>query len=269
MPSIKKNNPAGRLFHIFKDAQETTEPEATIGQVWTKVFSITSNDPVIVSEHRRLVIRLIDDTGKFIKRKSGINHALFLGSLPEIKNIIEETNIESPWSLLSSILSEKSLTELAFCADSLSDMEIPIKKEELDGITKKLEAFAKKTKQAMNCEDDMGELLGSLVDVLRRGIRDYHIIGAIALQETLAVCIGRLFVMRNPGFAGEKEVELLSYIKDLLTHIDKVVGQAFNNKSLFESVAPLLPGTAIPATEAIDNGDSLWNHSPQEVVAAT
>jgi len=76
-------------------------------------------------------------------------------------------------------------------------------------------------------------------------------------------------VMRNPGFAGEKEVELLSYIKDLLTHIDKVVGQAFNNKSLFESVAPLLPGTAIPATEAIDNGDSRWNHSPQEVVAAT
>ena len=47
---------------------------------------------------------------------------------------------------------------MAFCADSLSDMEILIKKEELDGITKKLEAFAKKTKQAMNCEDDMGEL---------------------------------------------------------------------------------------------------------------
>ncbi len=268
MQNVKKNNPAGRLFHIFKDAQGTTEPEATIGQVWTKVFSIASEDPVIISEHRRLVIGLIDDTKNFIKKKSDINHTLFLGSLPEIKNIMEETNIDSPWAILSSILSEKSLTELAFCADALSEMETPIKKGELEEITKKIEALAQKTKQATNCEDDMKELLNSIVDVIRRGIRDYHIIGAIALQEALAVCIGRLFVMRNPGFAGEKELELLSYIKDLLTDIDRVVGQAFNNKSLFENVAPLLPGTAIPATNSIENGDNRWNHSAEEVVAA-
>jgi hypothetical protein len=267
MQNIKKDNPAGRVFHIFKDTQGTNETETTIGQVWTKVFSLPSPDPVIVAEHRRLVIRLIDDTKKFIKRKSDINHTLFLGSLPDIKNIMEETNIDSPWSLISSILSDKSLTELAFCADALSDMEIPIKKGELEGITKKVEAFAKKTKQATNCEDDIKELLESIVNFLQRGIRDYHIIGAIALQETLAVCIGRLFVMRCPGFAGEKETELLSYIKDLLTHIDWVVGQAFNNKSLFENVAPLLPGTAIPATESIENGDNRWIHSPEEVGA--
>jgi len=268
MPDVKKNNPAGRLFYIFQEAQKTTEPEATIGQVWKKVFSIKSDDPIAISEHRRLVIHLIDDTKKFIKRKSGINHALFLGSLPEIKNIMEETKIESPWSLLSSIITEKSLTELAFCADALSEMEKPVQKGELDGITKKVEAFAQKTKLATNCDEDIKELLNSIVDVIRRGIRDYHIIGAIALQEALAVCIGRLFVMRSPGFAGEKELELLSYIKDLLTHIDWVVGQSFNTKSLFENVAPLLPGTAIPATNSIENGDNRWDHSAEEVVAA-
>jgi len=269
MQNVKKNNAAGRLFHIFKDAQAMTEPDATIGQVWTKVFSLSSNDPVIVAEHRQLIIRLIDDTKKFIKRQPDMNHVLFLGSLPEIKNTMEETNIESPWSLLLPILSEKSLTELAFCADALSNMENPIKKEELDGITQKVDAFAQKTNQATNCDEEMKELLCSIADVLQRGIRDYHIIGAIALQETLAVCIGRLFVMRSPGFAGEKEMELLSYIKDLLTHIDWAVGQAFNNKSLFENVAPLLPGTAIPATEFVENGDSRWNHSPEKVVAVT
>ncbi len=269
MQSVKRNNPAGRLFHIFKEAQATTdEPQSTIGQMWTRIFSITSDDSIIISEHRRLIIRLIDDTKKYIKRKPDINHALFLGSLPDIKDKMEETTIESPWALLSSSISEKALTELAFCADALSDMETPIKKEELEGITKKVDAMAQKTKQATNCEEEMKELLISLIDVIHRGIRDYHIIGATALQEALAVSLGRLFVMRSQGFAREKELELLSNLKDILTHINLVVGEAFNYKSLFENLAPLLPGTAMPATQDEGNGATQWNHSPEEVLTA-
>ena len=212
---------------------------------------------VKVSEHRRLIIRLIDDTRKLIKRRPDLNHVLFLGSLPEIKNKMEETTIESPWSAVASVVTEKALTELSFCSEALAKFESPIEPTELESLNHQVEALSRKNLENQHGEEEVGELIINLLEIIRRGIRDYNVIGAIALQESLAVCIGRLFVMRSPGFMEEKETELLSRMKAILRDIDLAVGKAFAYKSLFESVVPFLPGLALATDQHEGNGKVL------------
>ncbi len=254
MYAVKKNNPAGRLYHIYQTAQSKADSKDSLGQVWCKVFSLSLEDTVKLSEHRRLIIRLIDDTKKNIKKRPDLNHALYLGSLPELKKIMEDTTLVSPWTALAPALTDKAMTELSFCSDALSSLETPLKSGDLESISKTIETLQLKTTKQVNCEEEVGELIVSLLEVIRRGIREYSIIGAIALQESLAVCIGRLFVMRSPGFAEETEIELLSQMKDLLTHIDQQVGKAFNYKSQFETLASLLPGASLATVGYDKNG---------------
>jgi hypothetical protein len=191
-----------------------------------------------------LIIRLIDATQKSIKRNPNLNPALFLASLPEIKQKMEESTIDSPWSVVAEAITEKALTELAFCSEALSNLETLILSSELESIAQQVEELARKNSEDHSAGEEVRELITSLLEIIRGGIRGYKVEGAIALQEALAVCIGKLLVMRSPGFMEEKEKALLSEIKNILTNIDWVVGKAFDYKSLFESVGPLLPGLA-------------------------
>ncbi len=254
MYAVKKNNPAGRLYHIFHTAQTKAEAKDTLGQVWAKVFSLNIDDTVKIAEHRRLVIHLIDNTRKHIKKRTDLNHSLYLSSLPDIKKVMEDTTTESPWSTLSKALTDKAMTELSFCSDALSQAEIPLKLVDLETITKKVEGLHQKTEKHVSCDEEVGELIFSLLSVIRKSIRDYEVVGAVSLQEALAVCIGRLFVMRSPGFAEENETVLLSEMKDILFHIDTQIGKAFNFKSQFETLAPLLPGAALVTAGFGGNG---------------
>jgi len=257
MYAVKKDNPAGRLFHILKPAKAQAMHNFTMGQMCAKVFSIKPEDTVQVSEHRRSIIRLIDETKKLIKRKHDLNHALFLESLPEIKNKMEESTIDSPWSVVAEAITDKALTELSFCSEALSNLETPILSSELESISQQVEKLARKDLENHHGEEEVGELIMALLEIIRRGIRDYKVLGAIALQESLAVCIGRLFVMRSPGFMEEKETALLSEMKNILAYIDWVIGKAFDYKSLFESVVPLLPGVAMTSSQCEENGKTM------------
>ena len=254
MYAVKKNNPAGRLYHIFHTAQAKADSKDTLGQVWVKVFALNMDDGVKIAEHRRLIIHLIDNTKKNIKKRTEINHALYLGSLPDIKKAMEETTNESPWTTLAQVLTDKVMTELSFCSDALSKVEAPVEPADLETITKKVEALQQKIAKHTTCDEEVRELIVSLLEVIRRGIRGYEIIGASALQETLAVCIGRLFVMRSPGFAEETETEILSEMKEILAHIDAQIGKAFSFKSQFETLAPLLPGATLTTVAYTGNG---------------
>ena len=257
MYAVKKDNPAGRLFHILKVAKTEAMANFTMAQLCAKVFSIKTEDTVKVSEHRRLIIRLMEDTRKLIKRRVDLNHALFLESLPEIKNKMEGATIESQWSVVASAITDKALTELSFCSEALSKLEIPIEHSELEGISHQVEALGRKNLENHKSEEEVGELIIALLEIIRRGIRDYKVIGAIALQESLAVCIGRLFVMRSPGFMEEKDTELLSEMKNILKNIDLAIGKAFDYKSLFESVVPFLPGLATTSSQCEENGQTM------------
>jgi len=170
---------------------------------------------------------------------------------------MEETTIESPWSAVASVVTEKALTELSFCSEALAKFESPIEPAELESLNHQVEALSRKNLENQHGEEEVGELIINLLEIIRRGIRDYNVIGAIALQESLAVCIGRLFVMRSPGFMEEKETELLSRMKAILRDIDLAVGKAFAYKSLFESVVPFLPGLALTTDQHDGNGKVL------------
>ncbi len=257
MPTIKKDNPAGRLFHLLMAAKADGMSNCTMGQMCTKVFSIKPEDTVKISEFRRLIIRLIDDTKNLIKRRVDLNHALFLESLPEIKNKMEGATIESQWSVVAEVITDKALTELSFCSEVLANLETPIAPSELEGISQQVEGLAGKNLENHHGEEEVGELIMALLEIIRRGIRDYKVIGAIALQESLAVCIGRLFVMRSPGFMEEKETALLTEMKNILMNIDLAIGKALDYRSCFESVAPFLPGLAMASSQCEENGKTM------------
>lgn len=113
-----KNNPAGRLYDILRQAQGKTEKEPA-RKVWAEVFGVDSKSTGDLLKMLADLIDLAHDAKNAIERLEGIDHSLYKKPFDRVERCLSKVNLDAPWKACKDELDETTLLGLQFCSDQL------------------------------------------------------------------------------------------------------------------------------------------------------
>jgi len=231
MEYVKKDNPAGRLYHILHKANGI-DPNTLTKEVWRKVLDaeyLTENEFL-----KRLIFlqELVEEFPKRIKSIEGLNTDLLLRRYNKVEQATQINNLSASWNNYRQHLDEATMTNLAFCAEELSRYENvrPIDQETLVNFDREVNELINKIQAEESLDPILKTILLDQLTIILRSIQEYRIRGAKGLRESLAYFYG-MFFFNHKLFAKEKERDI---IKETLGWVWKVTNVTLSAYKLVE-----------------------------------
>lgn len=235
-----QTNPASRLLNILKHVRSI--PQTTVAELWRTEFGLPTKDLMGIYQGLVVMQSLVTDVERCVQRLPGVNHRLFLGGIPRIKNILAIGNLDQNSMVVQQSLDAEMFKELEFCADLLarSDSEEPISRDDLQWIQNEVNELFEEVLKA-DLPKSLRESILELLEAMRTAIATYRIRGAAAFRKALTISLGEL-MMQHSEVADSKEKPLVKRVWAMVVRLDGIISKALKYKPLLEVVLPHLLG---------------------------
>mgnify|MGYP001164772489 CR=1 FL=1 len=235
----QNDNPAGRLYHILKEAKEKPGGNST-GQVWAEVLNADTGDKYEILKRVSSLQTLVKETELLIESRSDLNTNLYLRSFPRIRSVTSGENLAASWSNYQNNITDETLTRLEFCSEVLShtSAEETITEEELETIKKEVEELRSSIHES-NINFELKVIILDQVEAIRRSIEEYKIRGIKSLKNALEANIGSIIVHQDL-YKKSEEKELIEKLGELIDKIDTVTSKILKVKKVISTVGKLI-----------------------------
>ena len=216
---VRKDNPAGRLYHILAAAQDR-RGDKTVARVWYEVFDINPPSVPVLFDYLRELQKLVAETKtqlEQVEEASGLN---FLKSFDQIETVVHVSNLDGPWQRYKERLNPQSdaMTRLELGAQALSGRrtEQIIDEDELSQLKGEIESLSEKIIRSDSLNDDLKAFIMEKLEGIRRAIQVYRLRGITNLRKAFEESLGGIIVNRAE-FERAKETEEVGWFKRILS----------------------------------------------------
>jgi hypothetical protein len=239
---VKRDNPAGRLWHILNDAK-TKKPNLRTREVWGQVFNIDKNATSQLLEKQGEIIHLLMDVKRDIEGIDGLNKDLYLKQLPSIENALASVRLSDKWEGFKNRLDDATMLSLAHCADKLSEHsnERVLNQDELQGLREEIEVLIDRVLDSTPLGPKLQEILLEHLEVMRRAIINYNLYGSDGLQEAVKTATGAVYLNRKV-FEAEKDSETVDWYWKIIVRVGTMTALVNDAAELAPGVTQLLDG---------------------------
>jgi hypothetical protein len=237
---VKKDNPAGRLWHILDEARKKGDG-MKVREVWGQVFGIDMNSTSQILEKQGEMIRLLMDVKRSIENIDGLNQDLYLKQLPSIQGAFATVRQSDQWKSFKNRLDEATMLSLEHCADELSkhSNERVLGQDELQSLREDVEALIDRVLDGTTIDPKLREILLEHLEIIRRAIINYKLHGSDGLQEAIKTATGAVYLNRGI-FEAEKDSEAVDWYWKIIVRIGTLTALVSDAHELAPGVAKLL-----------------------------
>lgn len=243
-----KNNPAGRLHDLLREAQKQAGKEPA-RKAWAAVFGVEHGDTAALLQMLADLINLVSETKKSIERLEDVDHDIYLKPFKQIERFLSQVNLDAAWHQWQQQLDEPTLYGLQFAADKLSGVSgsTSITEVDIDAIRLELEQFVTSILQA-NLPQGLKALFLRNLEAIRHALLAYRVRGVEGLQHELERAVGSLLLNRDAiPPAGDKS-QTRTFWERFFNVVDRI-----NKAVTLTRTADKLAGPAIQAISHIIN----------------
>jgi hypothetical protein len=250
------HNPAGRLLEIVRkaqlSAQKLRQNPAKAG--WADVFGIpfesssfalTPEDDLALINYLIQLKLLIKETEQALRNIADLPDR-YLRPFPRIRDIVNLTELQSPFGSYITPITEGDVVVLEFCAEKLSSyhLESAVAEDELNGILEDIHALYEMV-IASDIHPELKTVILDALEVIRRAVHEYRVRGVARLEEALPMLVGS-YVLNKKLIEAEEGKEEVGFFRRVLGRYSSLVATASHTTKLIEAAAtyipPLLPG---------------------------
>jgi hypothetical protein len=226
------DNPAQRLLEIFANMtnHRGNQPFAS---VLAKAFGFREDDNVSLYRSIVYINDLIDQIEARIRQLPVTDLALYLESLPVLRNLITPTQLHESWSQRSAPLASGALTSVRFCASVLKvhHKETPIPESKLKDLRTQLDELFKSVIDDADLDADLKIVIYDLLRSARDSIDHYQIKGLDGLKQSVVYAVGLLHVHQK-RFEGNSMLPTVEQVGKFVRDLTIVVAAASQMNAL-------------------------------------
>ncbi|MHC4698711.1 MAG: hypothetical protein ACYTFA_18435 [Planctomycetota bacterium] len=228
---VKRDNPAGRLWHILNAAN--SQRGGVTWKAWTKALGVADDDRPELLRQMSLLVGLVAHAEAAINLRED-ETALYHKPFENIYTCLFQ-NPEQRWDNTRQTLDGETMTALAFGAKCLSEKspDPAVDKEELEQLLSEIAELATQVRLGA-LDDELKAVVVDQLEAIRAAIIQYHIRGSDGLREALKGSLGAIF-LHNDLFQKHKETEEIRRFGRILGTLGRVSSAAF--KALASAVA--------------------------------
>ncbi|HCH1966146.1 TPA: hypothetical protein NKR26_002434 [Vibrio parahaemolyticus] len=239
---VDKNNPAGRLYSLLRDAsaQPGKQPARV---VWAKVLNADAKSDSDITRKIIALFQLSEEVQNIIRVIEDVNTDLYLSSFPQVEKAFFPLNLGASWSTYQQHLDKGVMTSLQFCAELLSTkyVEEKISDEDLEQITGMINELFQVIADS-SLDSALRMTLLEEVERLRTALVMYQIKGAKGLKQSLQATIGMVVANQEElSVAAQSHSDVIDRLGQLIDKIDMFTAKALKvHKALTKPVRFLL-----------------------------
>ena len=241
-----KNNPAGRLYDILREAKKQQASQQT-RKVFADLFDVDATDTNQILLIWADLIKLSSEAKKALTNIENIDHSIYLKPFTKLENVLSSINLNQKWENYSNNIDENTMYGLQFCSDTLgrSIGQTSIENEKINEIQKEIEELSEKIIKK-NIPPKLKDLILNNLENIRRALIVYRINGIDGLEREFERTIGSLVLHHseiNNIEAEEQDKNPVTDVFELMEKIHKVISIAKSTKELAAPIFALLMGS--------------------------
>jgi len=235
-PTVKTDNPAGRLHVVLTDARMIGD--ATMLDAWGTALGLSGESDEEKIAGLFALHRLVDDVEVKIRQIEDMNEELYLGEMSKIRETMQVLHIFRPWKEIREHLSAVVIDRVAFCAEELSrhSAEGVISNEQLSELQAEVESLVEQVVEA-NIDEELRKVLCHYLELVRIAILRYRVTGGAGLMAAIERSAGGLW-FHQEEIKKARVPELLRGFAALLKNAYDITTTALKLKKLLSE--PLL-----------------------------
>lgn len=225
-------NPAQRLYSMMVALRNQSKKGTPIRKALGAAFDV---DPANDSELLRtefLLVGLIEEAERAIRRIAGIDHQKYLRYFPQIRKGLASAGLDQDsesFVVFRNAFADNVLQSVEFCALRLAEdvAEVELSEEEFKDLETRLQEVFDFTAEA-NLDPRVREVSWDVLGALRAALVDYRFRGLQGLEESIERSLGRLllFYRRASPEDQKSNREQVSKLLDLVIKFEAVVAKA-------------------------------------------
>jgi hypothetical protein len=183
-------NAAHRVDQVLSRAAQVSSAQETLS-AWVETLRINETDPQITARQALAVevarkVGLLREQVQEVHRKmsdTSVRPQRYENAVQNVLNALDITGLTTSWQSYSQYLTPETLAAIGWCADTLPGEEEVIDEEELKALSREVdELWASVVERDL--PDYVKSFLFEQVNIIRRAIKDYPIVGARAFKRS-------------------------------------------------------------------------------------
>jgi hypothetical protein len=215
--------------------------------VWCRVFEISDPDTetALFEVQSRLISlrKLFLDTESVLASIPEINQELFIAPVTRLSKIVNINRLHEGWNIFVDPLDRNDLLALKYAEDlmrqHLDAQENEISSDEIREILEELNDLYEAI-LASTLPTDLKNTLVDLIQQMVRGVHEYRVRGAAALQDVLTASIG-IVTANKEAIDANKDVPEIQALARMLVRIDGAYSFAMKMQPLLQAAANIVP----------------------------
>lgn len=225
-------NPARQLHTMLVALRSQSKKGTPIRKAFGAAFEVDPADDGELVRKEFLLVELLEETERAIRRIEGIDHKKYLRHFPQIRKGLASSGFDQDsesFVAFRNAFADNVLQSVEFCALRLAE-EVPeadLSQEELNELEARLQEVFDFTTEA-DLEPRVREVSWDVLTALRAALVDYRFRGVQGLEESIERSLGRLilFYRRSAAQGGKSSREQVSKLLDLIIKFEAVVAKA-------------------------------------------